>query len=809
MYYTDKSGCIVCLDVATQEVLWEQKELQGHFSFDLMVLSSGDLENSLIRGDTNIIVCDSQVIVHDYFSTIIALSAQSGEILWQHEVQMHWGDISISQDRKIAAYTAIVGKERIVEFLDLSTGEVLMSVQIRDDAYWKAADELPTLLFKGHSSAILTKGALSEDAVLFAGSFVEKYQDGSTALCYYVANRLTGSFDLICRQKISVSSDAYGASVCFADQDQCLIVVHLDGNPDYTFTVDKITLTDNSMLWSTRSRDEYDTILHGIMFQDETTTYLEWDLIQSLKNDRHVVVYCGEQLYVLDSETGIIIFAESPPEEVIKLQWINESSFGAIMKDGKVLKYRIGADAVKATIPSALISPTYQTDISHDSSGLFYEDMYTQLQGNGAIASLPQNDGYFIELYRWNEKTFRPSNINTFAAKNGLAYFNSYSAYIDDTTLMLGSAPVPREDFEIGDTYNTYYGKRRFILIDTEEQRLKKYCDIPFVTDFYCWHPNHKFMLQYDTKGNLILVKVETDDVYVLSSAYTSIEDDAGETKYISNGYRMDVDIRNADGMLNVVRSEAKGFTYWNFVEDQSSYEFFFEYYSPLDDSVKSKARVGKNGFLGVLNKRENATRSSEFTIIDTMDNCAYYGSFEGDQCCHDFWLADHSDLLVTSHEDNSLTVYKITEEKMIHRISLPFPYQQIASIQFIMDEQFLLIQGIDGQVSICNIESGVFVYQEWDGKVIALSEIHYAEDPVNQRLYVRKVNYRDMMTSGSCIDTRTWTKIVDIPGFVTYDVKTDTIYRWCMDMSGAISLYASNLPGTAELISIAKELFQ
>ena len=98
-----------------------------------------------------------------------------------------------------------------------------------------------------------------------------------------------------------------------------------------------------------------------------------------------------------------------------------------------------------------------------------------------------------------------------------------------------------------------------------------------------------------------------------------------------------------------------------------------------------------------------------------------------------------------------------------------------------------------DGTVAYCEIMRTDYFYVVWSASY----------DEQEQRLFVN--GGKDF--SSICIDTRTWTKLLDIPNMLGYDQRTKSVYKAVWDLEQEdYFLKATYFPPADELIEIARE---
>ncbi len=216
-----------------------------------------------------------------------------------------------------------------------------------------------------------------------------------------------------------------------------------------------------------------------------------------------------------------------------------------------------------------------------------------------------------------------------------------------------------------------------------------------------------------------------------------------------------------------------------------------------------SKGKIfGENGIFATPFSRENENFFSGCAFYDTNSGDSYeYDQMDG---FHDLWIGDHSPVAAILTTEDSIDLFDIAKGSLHSRIPLSLPYTSVKYVQFLLDDQYLLIQTSTGKINIYSTATGELVYSEWGDALSASLEPYCAEDPIRHRLYIETSTL-----FGSCIDTRSWTKIAEIPQFAAFNAHSNTIYRWLPYEEMNSQLVACTLPETEELVSIAKSILK
>lgn len=113
------------------------------------------------------------------------------------------------------------------------------------------------------------------------------------------------------------------------------------------------------------------------------------------------------------------------------------------------------------------------------------------------------------------------------------------------------------------------------------------------------------------------------------------------------------------------------------------------------------------------------------------------------------------------------------------------------------------MLETENGWLLILDVTDGTMVYRE----MVCSNHYSYAwstfYDEQEHHLFVEVGD----AYGGICIDTRTWTKLLDIPNMLGYDQRTKSVYQavWNEEQFGYL-ITATYFPPADELIEIARE---
>lgn len=809
LFLIDINDDVVCFDTATGEMLWDQRALVGQ----MMEPSEGYASPnaySIRFGDKAVSVSGEYLIIHDYRTNVLALSQQTGELLWHHEdtdgAMNPWRTVYVSGDQNTLAYVEQTEDSHEIIFVDIPSGDMVQRVRVADEDHWNSLGEVPNLVFRGSSADIHTGGALNSDGSKFAGSVVEEYADGSTALCYYLADRNTGECQVISRQESVVETYGFGVSVDFTDDGQTLTVIRTnvemeyineqqmqvmnpaDPNERFAYTVEKIDLSDHRLLWS----------VHTPSDPAGDFTYIHQ--IPRLYLSDQIIINANEYLYALNAQTGVVNFAVKLEDMVLDLLTVGSDSFAVILENGTYTVYRSVQDGVEAAGISHLLGPIEQVESS--AHGLI------QTADTGSfVAAVPEDQGQCIEISRIVTMDGLHQCVDTGLSSADLLLSDTYVSFPDEDSLLLGRGILLNENAGTGDLVSSWVRGSSYALIDVNTNQVLRMLEIPFQGFLGCLLPGNRILFLYDNTGNLFYYNMDSDGWGTLYEGYERVQDENGEEIVQSLDLISALAVRTSDqAVMDAICFDEEILLV---VVDTSQHvkSDTLPYPEDYPNGITYWIDAGCNGYIGMPYIKNGQDMISGCAFLNSLDLQWKMRSFEDYGGMHKIWFSESRDLYAGLTGQKTIDIFEIESGKRVCQIPFALPHSALASVRFLMDDRYLLLQTITEQISICDTSTGEIVYTEWDEALTSTAQLYCVEDPAHSRLYIRKEHNGTVGDSASCIDTRTWTKIADIPGFVTLDPRSNTIYRMVDIPDELDRLVACRLPGTEELISVARQL--
>lgn len=809
LFLIDINDDVVCFDTATGEMLWDQRALVGQMMEPAEGYASPNAY-SIRFGDKAVSVSGEYLIIHDYRTNVLALSQQTGELLWRHEdtdgAMNPWRTVYVSGDQNTLAYVEQTQDSHEIIFVDIPTGNMVQRVRVADEGHWNSVGEVPNLVFRGSSADIHTGGTLNADGSKFVGSVVEEYADGSTALCYYLADRNTGNCQVISRQESAVETYGFGVSVDFTDDGQTLTVIRTnvemeyinelqmqvvnpaDPNKRFAYTVEKIDLSDHRLLWS----------VHTPSDPAGDFTYIHQ--IPRLYLSDQIIINANEYLYALNAQTGAVNFAVKLEDMVLDLLLVGSDSFAVILENGTYTVYRAVQDGVEEAGISHMLGPIEQVESS--AYGL------TQTGDTGSfVAAVPEDQGQCIAISRIVTMDGLYHTVDTGVTGGDILLSDIDVSFPDEDSLLLGKGILFNEGAGTG-TYLTdlLYGYS-YALIDTNTNQMQKMVEVKSYTYENCWLPGNRLLFQYDNTGNLFYYDMDADGWGTLYEGYERVQDENGEEIIQSLDLISALAVRTSDQALMDAICFDEEILLVVVDTARKVKSDILPYPEDYPRGITCWITAGSNGYIGMPYMKNGQEMLSGCAFLNTLDLQWKMHSFEDFGGMHSIWFSESRDLYAGLTGQKTIDIFEIESGKRVCRIPFALPHSALASVRFLMDDRYILLQTATEQIIICDTATGEIVYTEWDEALDSTAQLYCVEDPANSRLYIRKEHNGSVDDSASCIDTRTWTKIADIPGFVTLDPRSNTIYRIADMPDGPDRLVACRLPGTEELISAAHQL--
>lgn len=797
LFLVDINNYVACYDTVTGRCIWEQKEIQNELLLNHSVFSAPG-EHRFQYGDKFITAVGGNLIIHDYNASMIALSQETGAVQWKHDYQNYWSNISISGDQQILCHICYDGEEdvpqQVIEYLDAATGAVLQEIPFPEASN---PEKQPYVYSRGDSSAMLSSEALSEDGRYFAIAYVEEYPDGTTYLCCYVADRIEGTCRVISRKKMPVDPSYFTTMVRFTDQDQTVTYFHNKGEASFAGTLEKYRLSDGKRLWSkqTPSEDQKDfRNLYRLLWQEQ---------------GENILLGCQDRIWLIDGDNGKTKAALELSAPVLGMFPLADGSFAVVQENGEYFVCYADGSGITKTDLCYTLSPTNQAAVTV--LGLSLPDG-TEDTGLRFAATVPNRNKNRILLHRLVSMEGRFPSIDTGIIFRDTYINDQHCRYIDEDTMLLGGGLALEPDIQSGGSLEDLFSEYRYALIDAKTNQLREYLNFPWLSwaDFQ-WIPDYKNILYFDANGYLNIYNLESKLFFPFSDGYT-IELDENEYFHYLNqnnlvGAKMCPELQT---LLVVVCLEERidaiciqGVQYESDIAEIQWTIQSYPFSSGMTDNTteeRFEVRIGENGIFATPFSRENEEFFSGCAFYDTNTGDSYeYNQMEG---FHDIWIGDHSPVAAILTTEDSIDLFDIAKESLHSRIPLSLPYTSVEHVQFLLDDQYLLVQTSTGQLIIYSTTTGDLVYSERDEEMSVISEVYCAEDTIRHRLYIETSS-----SFGSCIDTRSWTKIAEIPRFAAYNAHSNTIYRWLPYGEMNSMLVACTLPETEELVAIAKSI--
>jgi hypothetical protein len=215
---------------------------------------------------------------------------------------------------------------------------------------------------------------------------------------------------------------------------------------------------------------------------------------------------------------------------------------------------------------------------------------------------------------------------------------------------------------------------------------------------------------------------------------------------------------------------------------------------------------LGENGIV-VLSVFENEAdlKSDWFAVYDTHNDCWTFledsGSGDFDRICA---VGQKKPVFAVADPDGSVWVYTdLDGEIRKTTFSLQLPLTSVEQMSFAASDRVLLVKTSGKQLLFYDISTGEILLQH-QLDTSNLTMVSAFEDVSNDRLYVADLSGNLASENGLCIDTTTWTVLAAIKGMLCFDEESGTLYRYDNG-----NLIAAKIPGTDDLIRIARELLQ
>ncbi len=763
---TDHAGNLNCFSAATGEHIWAQT-----------------LSGSLYPCE----LYDSLIVING--NTITSICQDTGEILWVTVNDSFSNRIEFSNDSSYAFCLVddeCFGSPMLIQ-ISMLDGSVIRTTQVIDEDIRAGTFHTDVYDF-------------STDGRFFAGS-IQVYDTADNQAIVFLMDVNTGETEIL--QILRLPHNLIPCSMEFTDQDTTLTITHYADNHPFTYRAEKIRISDGKILWRTDTPEEEFSYYAHFM------KWLDW-----LHFDAYLLIGAQRVLYVLDMATGEIIDTEYLDSKLICLEQLDQDTFSIVLEDGTYTTGHISDDDIDLhTNMTYLFDPVPVMELGDVWDILLINGGYlrgkngTELRPTTinsennlpcSVALIPQQDDWKVIIRQ--AVSFDP------ALNEKELYTYDYSDPHSNVGAVLRANTCGADTLLLEDNWYSY--GRRYMFFDRATLELKdSFVDSDLFV--YSFQKGGTDVLGIDSEGILCIYDRT-------SSKTTPLSPTDGEIQMTFDGRSIESAIigwnygrLNRDHTLVTIITTEHGLRMWLDGQKQSDVPFPAELSGSFSEGeTRCDLLINENGFVQLdLRDEDWECICNNYYFFSIWENKWY--SFPGDECIHDTCLSTSKSTFTVLNNAGTIRVYDIPsgEEKLQFNITLhPSVIQDMC---WIMDDRYLAVRVNDLQLFILDGITGEIVFSHTATMINAATlweyplvyEPQFATDPSGKRLYIWD-------QEGICVDTESWTKLVDIPHMLMYDSVSDKVFTF--DSFGIPEnqpkhVTAVSLPTTEELVYIGK----
>ena len=779
----DVHGKITCFDAGTGEVLWSNSYQGTYYNTELQAVCADDLGCVIVS-------------YRHTSAAIVAFSLETGEKIWVLENdRVIQGRPMLSADQRVlicmlrdsdvypeneGTYLAAVSTE---------TGEILQEVSLSGliGQYFDSPEEYFCSLrcsYVGDDRAV----SLSEDNRLYAGCFAVS-RDDADYLCYYVADLETGAGRIVYHRPVS-ENEARALYYTLADQGRKLAVIQTGETDDgFCAVVDMIDLERDKLLWSkrlpVRTSDAWEFVWE-----------YGYEAYHQSMGD-HLLVGYQDTLYLLDVETGARRSKLKLEADIALLTGVDAQTYRVVINNGDCLTGQITDGRLADPVVEYAAGMTVNNQAVVDRTILFdyirggAVEVKTGADGKTILALTARDEVHKIELYQ-HMAAEGLVNSHTITMPDDAAFYHCvYSGAAGADTTAIGKFCRSTDGGE------EYF----YALVDTAGYRTKETFAVG--EGYNIWYPD---FFMPDGSGFINGMGSYGANLFDLESGDV-IQFPVGNAEYrfitaTPDGQMIAADL--LDDRVLIWRGDAD--------------PVFMDAPDGVTGLVFWQAAMGRNGLIVCSYYPGAETVETRYAVCDTLSETwiEFCGEETRDPHWADGWdeypkkadtlicVGDVLPLFAVWDNENILRVYDCTTKTKYFAAYSGLVRDSVTHMQFIMDDAYLLVQTVDGLITIFDARTGAVVLREASPLAGAEYVPAVYRDPRSHRLYLVCQN-DGSDTCGICIDTENWVIQARIPGMIGYDESQDMIYRMVNAADEPLRLVAYRLPGAQELVALAR----
>lgn len=772
----DDYGTLTCFDTHTGEILWTNQIPAANFT-------------SVFDHDWKLLKISEQNSFAAFFAgTLAAVDFESGQILWQNRMSLEDDHLFLSPDGDSLMCLA--------RELDIATGKVSYELNLLSSETGAQIHRIP--LPEELCGGYLTNtgsGAFSEDGKCFAGSALET--DENYVLHYYLADLTDGTVKLFRSEELTQFwYDETVESLAFSGND--LLAVRKSPAGSLGASLEVIDTADGtvSLRWAPEGEVRNGDFSNG-------------DPIHAIHTATKSYLYRGKVLWGVDRNTGETLWSYRFGEKILDLRIVQDSFFAYTLEDGShalawrtdLGLYNSGLYGAAADLGEGQMAKLWQNGFLRARvNGSKIEDITVAGTEDRGFAAVLAKDGQQILIKRSKPLPDLTGQRAVLAAKEKESLYDPAAALRGDA-LVVG--PFNAYDYSAGSE------SHRLGVYD--RQTLQHRFDIPLPGLLKQGQvfplPDGEGYLLDDGNGSISRFGPDGAET-VLSTRETVILSQSENVTLQADAFESATVWLEESNMLLTVRCGSGVLQFWKNGEKAETVPLPERILWTLHNGVRFNRilELGENGLvvLSVFENEEDLC-SDWIGVYDVHeDNWTFFedrGSGDFDRLCA---AGREKDICAVADPEGTVWIYDgLTGNFEFWKLELQIPLSSVEQMGFAASDRVLMVKTSGKQLLFYDVVTGEILLQH-QLDTANLTKVSVFEDGENHRLYVADLSGNLTKENGLCIDTTTWTVLAAIKGMLCFDEESGTLYRY---ENGALT--ASHIPGTDDLIRIARDLLK
>ena len=779
----DDYGVLHCFDTSSEEELWT----------DIMAAdtTSGSGKTVMISKDNRFLFCN-------YYNLMECRDPLTGQILWSYPLEFFYNgyyfyDHSQNRMALIRSYFQAEQSANCLELilLNAETGETIVQTIL----------DLPEAnisysLVNNTSTRQPQNGVFSEDGRYLACGFsqLDKEHNAAGVACFVMdleEMRVVMEY----HQDLS-DNETYYVTGMDLQGDHLLLALETS-NDSIASTLLKLDRTTGELLWCTSTPPELEDSTFSL---DQTSSVLFWNTI--------AIVGRYEKLYAIDLDTGDILNSIQLPGTLSYLYTVSPTNFAYSLSDGTyaIGWYNPNYGFLLSTDPSyqvfadvgthTLLMPYKGGIVQMYTDGNYFELSISNVEREGYLALVPSEEKNQLIIKRpipvekpveettitlpVEQQNIYGSDMESTFCSNGTLILGPFSVYLEDNSSQYFYAVIDRDTHQTREIYPVENNYNQQILFLPDGTGYLRY------TEGTTW-------LHRD--GTALPIAEKKDPNFQESSYYTDMLI-ATDT------------VRLTDGNLLTAHCDSRTMTLLLNGEESAVIPLPQEhcYDAVPTEFLTRQVFAGRNGSI--------LTSCTAYGEDIPSDAVALYHSETGWIGFSEEFLLSNTNALAFAGQEkqialvdsqNQVRIFRQETGELLTAFPLQLPSHSVLFMDFILEDQYLLVKTKDAQVLIYDLSTGEICFHDKLGSTYT-GILRAFEDKENQRLYLIDSNFSSRPNC-LCVDLRSWTTLGSGSRILCYDKHSGELIHFDVHYDAQDSLSCIRIPGTDGLVQLGQQL--